>query len=68
MIPVNFDHRARAERDRLESAGPIIQSVTWLQAPSFADVAAAYPARAGGVEGSSTIFCRFGAEGRLSRC
>ena len=52
----------------LAHGGPAVESPTWREAPSFADVAAAYPARAGGVDGSATLFCRFGADGRLGRC
>jgi hypothetical protein len=48
--------------------GPVIQSPVWARAPSFADVAAAYPPGAHGVDGSATLFCRVGASGELGDC
>jgi protein TonB len=48
--------------------GPLIEAPVWARAPSFADVAAAYPARGHGVDGSATLFCRFGASGVLENC
>ena len=68
VIPVHFDRHVRAERDRMAAVGPMIASPGWSRAPSFADVAAAYPARARGVDGSTTLLCRFGTSGSLSRC
>ena len=49
-------------------AGPVIETPVWSRAPSFADVAAAYPARGQGVDGSATLFCRFGDSGALDGC
>ena len=49
-------------------SGPVIQTPLWSRAPTFADVAAAYPRRAGGVDGSATLFCRFGESGALTGC
>lgn len=42
----------------------------WIQAPSFADVTAAYPAaaKAKGQVGEVVLSCAFGEAGRLSRC
>jgi hypothetical protein len=60
QLGVNHHHRP--------FAGPVIQTPVWSRAPSFADVAAAYPAGAGGVDGSATLFCRFGSAGVLEGC
>ena len=49
-------------------AGPVIEAPAWARAPSFADVAAAYPAAAKGVDGAATLLCRFGATGQLGDC
>ena len=59
---------AKAHHHHVAYAGPVIQSPVWARAPSFADVAAAYPAGAHGVDGSAVIFCRFGASGALGAC
>ena len=40
----------------------------WARAPGFADVAGAYPARGGGVEGFAVAHCRVERSGDLSRC
>lgn len=40
----------------------------WVQAPSFEEWAAAYPANGGGVEGYAIAHCRVGPQGLLSRC
>ena len=59
---------AKGRHHHIAYTGPVIQSPVWSRAPSFADVAAAYPAGAHGVDGSATLFCRFGADGALSAC
>jgi TonB family protein len=48
----------------------IVSSVRWLEAPSYAQVVAGYPAKASAakVGGHVALNCRFGAEGRLSSC
>jgi TonB family protein len=48
----------------------IVASVRWLDAPTYAQVVAAYPARArsAGVGGHVALNCRFGAAGRFSSC
>ncbi|MET0274315.1 MAG: TonB family protein, partial [Phenylobacterium sp.] len=45
-------------------------AMTWLEAPSYADVAAAYPqkARTAKVGGRATLGCSFTAEGRINQC
>ncbi len=40
----------------------------WAKAAGFADVAAAYPAKGGGVEGFAVAHCRVERSGELSRC
>jgi len=40
----------------------------WAQAPSFADLAQAYPAEGAGAEGYAVAHCRVDAAGALSRC
>ena len=52
----------------MAASTPVIQSPVWTRAPSFEDVAAAYPARANGVDGSVSLFCRFGINGLLTQC
>jgi hypothetical protein len=59
---------AQPHRHHIAYEGPVIQSPVWARAPSFAEVAAAYPADAHGVDGAATIFCRFGASGELGDC
>jgi protein TonB len=60
--------QAPAHHYRRAHEGTTIESPTWSRAPSFADVAAAYPARAHGVDGSATLYCRVAASGALEAC
>jgi TonB family protein len=46
----------------------VIVQPTWSAAPSFADVAAAYPVGAGGVSGHVVLRCRVVAGGALKNC
>jgi hypothetical protein len=46
----------------------MMDSRGWVQAPSFDDLALAYPAQGGGVEGYAVAHCKADATGALSRC
>lgn len=46
----------------------LMDSQGWAQAPNFDDLAAAYPAQGGGVEGYAVAHCKMDATGALSRC
>jgi hypothetical protein len=48
----------------------VLTDTAWTEAPSFADVAAAYPAaaKAKGLKGEVMLNCVFGGTGRLGRC
>lgn len=48
----------------------MVQRVAWEEAPSFADVAAAYPekARTERLAGTVSLFCRLDGEGGLNNC
>ena len=46
----------------------IMDSRSWIQAPSFDELAAAYPAQAGGLEGYAVAHCRMESTGALTRC
>lgn len=71
-IPINF--RMPASGGRLPEPNDvtrqILSNVSWAAAPSYAQVAAAYPqkAREKLTEGRATLTCRFKAEGRLADC
>lgn len=46
----------------------MVDAPTWVQAPSFDDVARAYPAQGGGAEGYAVAHCRVERTGALTRC
>jgi TonB family protein len=54
----------------LPGKGMVSASMAWPEAPSYADVAAAYPvrARAAKVGGRATLSCEFNRQGRLTDC
>jgi TonB family protein len=58
--PVRF--AIAADDDRVLVSGP------WLAAPSFAQVAAAYPDIGGGVTGEAALHCDLNHDGSLSQC
>ncbi len=60
--------QAMSPRAKAITEGPTLPDPPWAAAPGFADLAAAYPARAGGAEGSVSLICRFKADGRLRQC
>lgn len=72
-IPINF-RMSGSGGGRLPEPNDvtrqILSNVSWVAAPSYAQVAAAYPqkAREKLTEGRATLTCRFKAEGRLADC
>jgi len=48
----------------------VISGVPWIEAPTYADVVAAYPkkAREGAMGGRAVLDCHFDGQGRLSHC
>lgn len=66
-VPVNFQTFGRAE---VQPGDRILANVRWREAPTYAQVAAAYPekAKAGKVGGRAVLRCLFGGEGRLGTC
>ncbi len=78
-IPIRFSGLSPAIGSRIPGGGTpapldttrrVIAGVAWTQAPSFADVAAAYPqkARERGVGGRATLDCTFTDKGTLAAC
>lgn len=77
QVPITFQTPDVALGTRIPGAGPyqgpsrsVLTNVRWLSAPSYAEVAAAYPeeAKAKKVGGRVTLNCAFKADGRLSGC
>lgn len=68
-IPVNFDWPAGYRSPGMLTK-PVATNVVWEAAPTYAQVVAAYPAkaRAAGVGGNATLGCTFKTEGRLTSC
>lgn len=69
-IPITFVWPAEMRRQGHIFTNEVIANVNWRAAPSFAQVVAAYPAkaRAAGAGGSATLDCRFKDDGLLSDC
>lgn len=77
-IPVNFQKPdistgTRIPGDRGQGAvlsRPVLTNVAWASAPTYAQVAAAYPekARKAAVGGRATLSCQFKAGGKLGSC
>lgn len=67
-IPVNFRTSGRVDSSQLKRVAPA--AMAWAEAPSYADVVAAYPAkaRADKLAGRATIQCQLTREGRLKAC
>jgi len=59
-LPIGFATSASA--DEQLTAGP------WLEAPTFADIGAAYPDIGGGVTGQVVLHCALERDGRLKAC
>lgn len=76
QIPINFTGLStRSTGTHLPGGGaaftrPVVSNLVWNQAPSYADVAAAYPAkaRASGTGGRVTLKCSLKGDGTLSSC
>jgi len=68
-IPVNFDGRGAGGR-ALSPTDKVVTGVQWREAPSYADVVAAYPpkARAKALGGQVMLDCAFREDGRLKDC
>jgi TonB family protein len=72
-IPVNFSDPGVSSGASAEAGGGgqrMIANVVWSQAPTYAQVVAAYPpkARAAGAGGHVVLNCRFNRQGRLNTC
>ena len=69
-IPLFFTAMPGMSGSPLGSKQSVAQAMAWPEAPSYAEVAAAYPkkARATGVGGRATVSCSFNREGRLAFC
>ncbi|UTP38731.1 TonB family protein [Phenylobacterium sp. LH3H17] len=74
-IPINFEKPLVPTGSHLPGGGvalarTMLSGVTWTGAPTYAQVAAAYPekARKGQAAGKSILVCRFKSEGRVGSC
>jgi len=69
-IPIRFVWPAGAPGIGKSKGTAAASNVPWLEAPTYADVAAAYPAKARErkVGGQATLSCKFKADGRLDDC
>ncbi len=70
-IPFNFAMPPGYRPDTGDLSARVVSAVqAWAMAPSYADVAAAYPAkaRAAKLGGRSTVSCKFDKQGRLYFC
>ena len=73
-IPINFKmppaSSARLPEQNEPTRLQALSNVTWVAAPSYAEVVAAYPqvARENRTEGRATLTCRFKRAGRLTAC
>lgn len=67
-IPINFKMFGRGAVGESKRVAP--PNLAWMEAPTYADVVAAYPkkARAERVGGRATLACGMTREGRLSNC
>jgi TonB family protein len=69
-IPINFQTSGGGREPPPGGRKTVDAGMTWARAPSLAEVAAAYPARAQArkVGGRAILFCNFTREGRLQTC
>jgi hypothetical protein len=76
-IPINFVAPRTATGSRIPGQGlyaplmrQVLSNVSWTQAPTYAQVAAAYPlkAREAQVGGRVTLVCKFKEDGRVGGC
>lgn len=75
-IPITFPDMPKATGSHTSAVGPqtllrtVISNIAWTAAPTYAEVAAAYPAeaRARRVGGNAVLSCRMTGQGRLAGC
>jgi TonB family protein len=69
-IPIHFNARGGSGGPDLAPSDRILTGVAWREAPSYADVVAAYPpkARANAIGGQVMLDCAFREDGRLKDC
>jgi len=67
-LPINFKTDGPADVITAKRVAPA--NLAWAEAPTYADVAAAYPAkaRASRIGGRATVACNMTGEGRLKNC
>lgn len=65
VVPINFSGAARMQ---LAATTEFAVNPQWTEAPTKADVLAAYPKRAKGVSGKALLECWFGKGGGLVNC
>ncbi|MFL5296207.1 MAG: TonB family protein [Phenylobacterium sp.] len=70
-IPFKFEMPAGAgPRSNFGSRATVRPDMAWVEAPSYSQVAAAYPkkARDARLGGRATLYCDFGSDSKLSHC
>ena len=70
-IPITFDSPIGPMRGAGPSpGGSVISNVPWIEAPTYAQVVAAYPAKArdAKVGGHAVLDCHFDGQGRMAAC
>lgn len=69
-IPIRFVWPAGVSGTGRSKGASAASNVPWLQAPTYAEVVAAFPAKAKDrkVGGQATLSCKFKADGRLDDC
>jgi len=69
-IPVTFSHRGVSASSARGPLTPVVSNIVWREAPTYAEVAAAFPetARKKGVGGQATIACVFKSDGAMREC
>jgi hypothetical protein len=69
-IPVNWEKSAAGSQGGFGVRKTVLPTLVWLAAPTYSDVAAAYPAkaRASKAAGRATLYCNFVSDGRLTAC
>lgn len=67
-IPINFESPGRPQL--IAGGGSVISNVPWIEAPTYAQVVAAYPAKArdAKVGGHAVLDCHFDGQGRMAGC
>jgi hypothetical protein len=69
-IPINWERSAPGSEGGFGTRRTALPTLAWVAAPTYADVAAAYPAkaRASRTGGRATLYCSFVHDGRLTDC